>query len=112
MQYYAETAGFAVSPTAIASSSLFGDSCSADYLTIPGLQVSPGTATTAFVTAIGDRICGLAWKYPAGASPAASQTLVTFTKPFSVGVNFDSEDETGTDSQTGFAILYTQAKCA
>jgi len=111
MQYYAETAGFAVSPTTAASSSLFGDSCSADFLTIPGLQVSPGTATTAFVTAIGDRICGLAWKYPAG-TPGASKTLVTFTKPFSVGVNFDSEDEDTNDSQTGFAIIYTQAKCA
>lgn len=111
MEYYAESAGFAVSPTSTASTSLFGDSCSADYLTIPGLKESPATATTAFVTAIGDRICGLAWKYPAG-SPGASKTLVTFTKPFSVGVNFDGEDETSTDSQTGFAIIYTQAKCA
>ena len=76
MEYYAETAGVGLSPTSTAASSLFGDSCSADFLTIPGLQVAPGTATTAFVTAIGDRICGLAWKYPAG-SPGASKTLVS-----------------------------------
>jgi len=111
MEYFAEVAGFSISPTAIAAESLYGDSCSADFLTIPGLQVSPGTATTAFVTAIGDRVCGLGWKYPAGPT-GATQTLVTFTKPFSVGVNFDSEDETATDSQVGFSILYTQTKCA
>jgi len=109
MQYYAETDGFALS-TAIASQSAYGDSCTSDYLTIPGLQQSPGTATTAFVTAIGDRICGVSWLYPAGAG--ATKTLVTFTKPFTVGVTFDTEDETSTDSQLGFAVLYTQAKCA
>jgi len=41
-----------------------------------------------------------------------NQLFPAFTKPFSVGVNFDSEDETSTDSQTGFAMIYTQAKCA
>ena len=41
-----------------------------------------------------------------------NEFLSAFTKPFSVGVNFDSEDEDTNDSQTGFAIIYTQAKCA
>merc|ERR1719184_421636 len=109
MEYFAATTGFSISSNSIAGESLYGDSCSTDYLTIPGLKEAPSTAPTALVTAIGDRICGLAWAYPAGST---SKTLVTFTKPFSVGVNFDNEDETSTDSQTGFAILFTQAKCA
>lgn len=109
MEYFAETTGFALSVNSIASEALYGDSCSEDYLTIPGLRDSPSTATTAFTTAIGDRVCGLAWKYPE--SPGASQTLITYTKPFTVGVTLNYEDEGDDDSQVGFAVLFTQKSC-
>jgi len=109
MEYFSPTAAFSVGVNAIASESLFGDSCTGDYLRIPGMKEAPSTAPTALVTAIGDRICGRAWAYPAGST---SKTLVTFTKPFTVGVNFDSSDADSNEDQTGFAVLYTQAKCS
>ena len=39
MEYSAVTTAFAVGVNAIAGQSLFGDSCTGDYLRIPGLQV-------------------------------------------------------------------------
>jgi len=107
-EYWAETPGFAVSANT-AAEAVYGDTCEEDYITIPGLKVTPATAATALVAEIGDRVCGLGWTY---ADPAVASTLVTYTKPFSVGVNFNSDDETSTDSQNGFAILYTQKACA
>ena len=74
MEYFSPTAGFSVGVNAIASESLFGDSCTGDYLRIPGMKEAPSTAPTALVTAIGDRICGRAWAYPAGST---SKTLVS-----------------------------------
>jgi len=101
---------FAISANAIADEAIYGDTCTEDYIMIPGVVADPATAATDFVTAIGDRVCGLAWKYPT--NPGTATTLLTFTKPFTVGVNFDSSDETTDDSQAGFAILFTQNVCS
>merc|ERR1712098_53269 len=116
MEYFTPTTGFSVGGTsAIASQALYGEAaCFDDFLSIPGILESPTTlsTSTAFTTTVGDRICGLGWtKFP---SPSAdSVTLVTYTKPFMVGVNFDGNDElASTDSQVGFSILYTQKACA
>jgi len=108
VEYWATN--FAISANANAGQALYGDSCTEDYVTIPGLKSTPATVATDFTTAVGDRVCGLGWKYPADSAPAL--TLVSFTKPFSVGVNFDSADETSNDSQEGFAILFTQKTCS
>jgi len=121
MQYFTPTTGFSVGATdpTIAAQAVFGDiACFDDYLRIPGILNSPATfsTSTAYTTVVGDKICGLGWTQhnpTTGATSATSGTLVTYVKPFTVGVHFDGNDElASTDSQVGFSILYNQKACA
>merc|ERR1712037_76821 len=83
--------------------SLYGDvACYEDFI----------STATAYATIIGDRICGLGWtNFPNPVATAA--TLVSYVKPFTVGVNFDASDELGAkEGNSGFSILYTQKACA
>ena len=67
----------------------FGDGCTTDYVTIPGLGVvinaaTINTATTDLVTIIGDRVCGDDWT--AGPNPTTdantfvSKSFMNFAK--------------------------------
>jgi len=112
MEYFSPTTGFGVSVEPNPATAAFGDvECIGDYVQIPGLLPSGSTAATAFPSILGDRICGDAWTgFPNPTATAA--TFMTFTKPFRVGVHFDStEGSPATTHSNGFAILYTQKKC-
>ena len=87
--------------------------CTTDYLQIPGIQDSGSAAGSAQVAVQGDRICGDNWSVFPAAAGGATATFVTYRKPFRVGVHFSpAEAGTATTTNNGFALLYTQKKCA
>lgn len=116
MEYFskfdATDQGFAVSA---GTTGVFGSvACTTDYVQIPNLiaqtPASPVPSSQALVTTLGDRICGNSWSdHPAG---SAAQTYVTFTAPYTVGVHFDGDETPANENSAGFAILFTQKKCA
>lgn len=118
IEYFTPIAGLKLGSTGATAGtleSLYGDvACYEDFISIPGILASPTTfsTATAYATIIGDRICGLGWtNFPNPVATAA--TLVSYVKPFTVGVNFDASDELGAkEGNSGFSILYTQKACA
>jgi len=117
MEYTAKKdAGFGISaePTANPPAAAFGETAcsSTDYIIIPGLLPSGSTATTDFATVSQSRICGDNWTASPNAAGAAAATFVTFTKPWTVTVHFDSaEDTAATEHSNGFALQYIQKTC-
>ena len=86
--------------------------CVTDYLVIPGIQNSGTAAGTAQVAVQGDRICGDNWSVFPNAAGAAAATFLTYRKPFTVSVHTDGSEQGTTTANNGFAILFTQKKCA
>merc|ERR1711884_816333 len=115
MEYFSEhSAGFGISaPGANPPAAVFGDvACVTDYLVIPGIQNSGTAAGTAQVAIQGDRICGDNWSVFPNAAGAAAATFLTYRKPFTVSVHTDGSEQGTTTANNGFAILFTQKKCA
>lgn len=103
--------GFAVSAAPAVEGFAGSVACNTDYVQIPNLiaqnPTSPVPSTQALVVSIGDRLCGNNW-----GTAAAAQTYVTFTAPYTVGVHFDGDETPTNEKSAGFAILFTQKKCA
>jgi len=103
ISYTAST--FEVSGT---TAGLVGDSCTLDYVLIPGGAASAGSTPNY------DRFCGAFLAY----SPlTANSAVLTSKMPFQVGVIFDGTEldpagASGTYTKsTGFQIAYTQVAC-
>lgn len=103
ISYTAST--FQVSGT---TASLFGDSCTLDYVLIPG------AAATAGATPNYDRWCGA---FLALTPTSANSAVLTSKMPFQIGVVFDGTEldpagSSGTYTKSaGFQIAYTQTAC-
>ena len=95
-----------IAPSTSAAIALVGDSCSQDWITIPGGGQTPGASTSS------DRHCGSYLSYsPAGTAPT---TIITNKMPFKVGVNFDGTEVDSTSANEwskGFALYYSQNSC-
>ena len=97
-----------ITPTASpASIGAVGDSCTQDFIIVPGGGQTAG-ATTNY-----DRFCGSLLVHTAGST---GQTIKAKKMPFQVGVNFDSteldeDNPAGTEWSKGFYLYYTQTAC-
>ena len=95
-----------VAPSSGTAIAQIGDSCSQDWITIPGGGQTSGASTSS------DRHCGSYLSYtPAGTAPT---TIITNKMPFKVGVHFDGtevDSSTANEWSKGFAIYYSQSSC-
>ena len=95
-----------IAPSTSAAIALVGDSCSQDWVSIPGGGQTSGASTSS------DRHCGSYLSYTnSGTSPT---TVITNKMPFKVGVNFDGtelDSSSANEWSKGFAIYYSQTSC-
>ena len=95
-----------IAPSTSAAIAQIGESCSQDWITIPGGGQTPGASTSS------DRHCGSYLSYTTlGTAPT---TIITNKMPFKVGVNFDGtevDSTTANEWSKGFAIYYSQNSC-
>jgi len=117
--------GIGISAAAAIGNSQIGTSCMTDYLELNGASLIATFPLATVITQTLYRVCGRTFN--TSASQTAHVTICTFSRPFTVRVNFDNNEfldilqsgiadmailvETnGTPSGTlGFALLYTQS---
>ena len=95
-----------IAPSTSAAIAVIGESCSQDWVTIPGGGQTSGASTSS------DRHCGSYLSYTT--SGTAPTTIITNKMPFKVGVNFDGtevDSTTANEWSKGFAIYYKQNSC-